>query len=119
MSIVLFDPFARLPVVTFPQSSRYYGAETAIVVEPDGREVVYLRRRFVPQPERFALLHEHEVSFGERLDHIAARHFGDPELFWRICDANRALRPEDLTAEPGRRLRITLPEGIPGLTSHG
>jgi hypothetical protein len=119
MSNLLFDPFARLPVVTFPQSSRYYGAETIIIVEPDGREVVYLRRRFVPQPERFALLYEHEVGVGERLDHIAAKEFGDPELFWRICDANRAMRPEDLTAEPGRRLRITLPEGIPGLTTHG
>ena len=40
---------------------------------------------------------------------------GDPEAFWRIADANSALRPQDLTRTPGRRLRITLPEGIPGV----
>jgi hypothetical protein len=35
-------------------------------------------------------------------------------LFWRICDANRAMRPGALTETIGSRLRITLPEGIPG-----
>ena len=44
----------------------------------------------------------------------AAQTIGDPELFWRICDANRAMRPEDLTDVPGRRLVITLPEGVQG-----
>jgi hypothetical protein len=38
----------------------------------------------------------------------------DAEQFWRIADANAALHPNELTAQPGRRLRITLPEGIPG-----
>jgi hypothetical protein len=74
---------------------------------------VYLRRRFVPSPERFGLVQEHRVTSGERLDHIAANYFGDPELFWRVCDANGALKPEELE-EVGRRLRITLPEGMSG-----
>jgi hypothetical protein len=34
-------------------------------------------------------------------------------MFWRICDANGAMQPEELTQTVGRRLRITLPEGIP------
>ena len=50
----------------------------------------------------------------ERLDNLAALYFGDPELFCRLCDANRALRPEELTETPGLQLRITLPEGVPG-----
>ena len=78
------------------------------------RTIVYLRRRFVPPPERFALLQEHVVTQGDRLDNIAAHYLGDPEQFWRICDANRAMRPDELTETIGRRLRITLPEGIPG-----
>ena len=41
-------------------------------------------------------------------------YLGDPEQFWRVCDANRAMRPDELTETIGRRLRITLPEGIPG-----
>jgi hypothetical protein len=97
----------------FPPTSRYHGIDTTTLENADGRVHVYLRRRFVPQPYRFALLSVHEVAEGERLDHIAARHFGDPELFWRVADANAALRPEELTETPGRRLRITLPEGIP------
>jgi hypothetical protein len=54
------------------------------------------------------------VTQGERLDNITARYLDDPQQFWRICDANRAMRPGDLTAGIGRRLRITLPEGVPG-----
>ena len=98
----------------FPPTSRYAATETAAWVGPDGRTVVYLRRRFVPPPERFAPLAEHVVTQGDRLDNIAAEHLGDPEQFWRICDANVALRPDELTEVLGRRLRITLPEGIPG-----
>jgi hypothetical protein len=68
----------------------------------------------VPQPEKFSLLQEYVVSEGDLLDNVTARFLGDPEQFWRICDANRAMRPDELTETVGRRLRITLPEGIPG-----
>lgn len=98
----------------FPANSRYQNVETAKLVRPDGTEVVYLRRRFVPQPERFALLQEHVVVAGDRLDNLTARYLGDAEQFWRVCDANRAMHPDTLTEEIGRRLKITLPEGIPG-----
>ncbi len=98
----------------FPITSRYYAIEIATREGADGRPVAYLRRRFVPAPERFELLAEHVVTEGERLDHIAARYVGDPEQFWRLCDSNGAVRPEELIETTGRRLRITLPEGIPG-----
>ena len=38
-------------------------------------------------------------STDERLDHIAWQHYRDPERYWRICDANRALWPDDLLEE--------------------
>jgi hypothetical protein len=98
----------------FPITSRYYAIHIVTRETPEGREVAYLRRRFVPPPERFELLAEHTVTEGERLDNIAAKYLGDPEQFWRLCDANGALRPEELVETVGRRLRITLPEGIPG-----
>lgn len=98
----------------FALTSRYYNSETATMTMADGRIVTFLRRRFVPPPERLALLQEHVVSQGERLDNISATYQGDPEAFWRIADANRAMRPQELTETVGRRLRITLPEGIPG-----
>lgn len=101
----------------FPMTSRYFSVETTTLEGLDGKVIVYLKRRFVPQPERFALLQEHVVRQGERLDNITAHYLDDPEQFWRICDANRAMRPDELTETIGRRLRITLPEGIPGTPS--
>ncbi len=98
----------------FAITSRYYGIATVTLETPEGKSIVYVRRRIVPPPERFELLVEHAVTEGERLDNIAAQFLGDPEQFWRICDANGAIRPDELTEVVGRRLRITLPEGIPG-----
>ena len=57
------------------------------------------------------------MAEGERMDTITAQYLGDPEQFWRVCDANGAVRPDELTETVGRRLRITLPEGIPGVPS--
>jgi len=102
------------PVSPFPPNSRYAKTETAQRVGPDGRQVVYLRRRFVPPQSRFDLLQEHPVAQGERLDMLAAKFLGDPEMFWRLCDANGAMRPDELTETVGRKLRITLPEGVRG-----
>lgn len=99
----------------FAITSRYYLLARLERVLPDGTTIVYVRRRFVPPPERFELLQEHTVTEGERYDTIAAQYLGDAEQFWRLCDANNVMAPEELTATIGRRLRITLPEGIPGV----
>jgi len=98
----------------FPITSRYFGVPIAKQETPSGVTIAYLRRRFVPAPERFELLQEHTVSEGERLDQVAAQYLGDPEQFWRIADANAATQPDELMRPVGRRIRITLPEGIPG-----
>ena len=105
---------AGLKATLFPPTSRYHGIATA-TMEADGATIIYLRRRLLPAVERFALLQEHEVTQSERLDNITFKYLGDPEQFWRICDANGAMRPEELTETIGQRLRITLPEGVPGI----
>lgn len=97
----------------FAATSRYFGLPTATLHVSEQKDIVYLLRRFLPSPSRFALLQEHVIVAGDRLDNVTALYLGDPEQFWRIADANAAMRPEDLTAVIGRRLRITLPEGIP------
>jgi nucleoid-associated protein YgaU len=106
--------FAGVKPSLFAATSRYSAIATATFVTANGRSVAYVRRRFVPQPEALAQLQQHSVSQGERLDIIAAQYLGDAELFWRIADANRAMRLEDLVATMGRVLRICLPQGIPG-----
>lgn len=118
----MIDPHAALQALLsgagvrsspFGPTSRYHGLETALLTRADGTQVVYVRRRFIPPPEAHALLQEHTVVQGERLDLIAARYLGDPEQFWRLCDANAVIVPAELE-EPGRIVRITLPAGIPG-----
>ena len=99
----------------FPPTSRYHGIDTATLETANGNAIIYLRRRSIPPPERFALLQTHVVTQDERLDNITAQYLGDPEQFWRVCDANGAMRPDELTETIGRRLRITLPEGVPGV----
>jgi len=106
-----------LSATLFPITSRYYGIDTATIETLSGKTIIYLRRRFVPPPERFALLQEHAVTEGDRLDNITFHYLGDPEQFWRIADANRAMHPDELTETIGRQLRITLPEGIPGASN--
>jgi hypothetical protein len=96
----------------FPPTSRYANIEIAQLDLDQGRTVNYLRRRFVPQLDRFVPLLEHVVVEGDRLDNVTARYLGDAEQFWRVADANGAMRPDELTETPGRRLLITLPEGI-------
>jgi hypothetical protein len=97
----------------FSATSRYYGLPTATHTLPDGRVVTYVRRRFPPDPDTLTTLTGHLVALGERLDTIAAAELGDPEQAWRIADAHRVSDPRSLTATVGRRLRITLPAGMP------
>ena len=59
----------------------------------DGRVVSYFSRRFLPPGSSMPLVMGVTVTQGDRLDLIAARTFGDPEQYWRICDANDALDP--------------------------
>ena len=66
---------------------------TATLTTPDGKTIVYLRRRFVPASEQFALVQEHTVTDADRLDNLSAQYLGDPELFWRLCDAKCCAAP--------------------------
>jgi hypothetical protein len=97
----------------FAPTSRYYGLEIETIPH-NGVPVAYLSRRFVPPMSRFQLLQEHTVAEGQRLDNITAQYLGDATLFWRLCDANNAMRPQELTDTIGRKIRITMPENVTG-----
>jgi len=95
----------------FPRTSRYYNIEIVKYVTSDQREIVYLRRRFLPLAPPSLIIAEHTVEEGDRLDNVTAKYLGDPEQFWQLCDANYAMQPEELTAEIGRRLQVAMPTG--------
>jgi hypothetical protein len=98
----------------FGPESRYSALPLATHTSSRGEELRYVTRRFIPPPERFALLQTYRIRQGDRIDNLGASLAGDPLFYWRICDANLALDPDDVTAVVGATIRITLPAGIPG-----
>ena len=94
---------------SFTPNSRYADIPIRIYRQPDGRAVPYVSRRFSPQGSTLPLLQETATVEGDRLDLIATRTIGDPEQYWRICDANDAMNPVDLILPVGRRLRVPVP----------
>jgi hypothetical protein len=96
----------------FDSTSRYYALKTATYTTADGREITYVRRRFLPRGEDLPLLVAVTVTDGDRLDLITARTLGDPEQFWRVADANNAMNPFDLTSEPGETIRVAVPQVV-------
>jgi hypothetical protein len=84
----------------FDPTSRYASIEKGSIDLPqrDGstRTVRFVRRRFLPSPATLTPLVDHTMASGERLDIVAARYAGDPTAFWRLCDANDVLRPDEL-----------------------
>ncbi|RTL84369.1 MAG: LysM domain-containing protein [Hyphomicrobiales bacterium] len=109
------DPNPALPVPTlqpFDEYSRYRGLDLLSGVDASGRPVVFVARRFLPQPASLAEVGSVTVKPADRLDILAAQQLGDARWWWRLADANGAIDPAELTAEPGRVLRLTLPQGM-------
>ena len=91
----------------FFKGSRYATVGENEITDSKGRTLRYKKIRFIPEtkPQR-----GHVVRQSDRLDLIAHRYYRDAERFWRICDANRALWPDDLVADVGRTILIPASE---------
>lgn len=87
----------------FFKGSRYERVATHDIKDTRDRVIIYKRIRFIPDTPA---IQQHTVVQGERLDLIAHRYYRDPELFWRICDSNKAMLPDELVAETGRQILI-------------
>jgi hypothetical protein len=92
----------------FSRGSRYERVPTDVYLDRGGRQRPYVLLRTFPP----AALTQQQHTFAEheRLDLLAFTFFADPEQFWRICDANRTLRPDSLEVV-GRRLHIPVVMG--------
>jgi nucleoid-associated protein YgaU len=102
-----------LPQTSYGTSSRYYGLPVVDFWLPDGSVIRYVGRRFIPRASLYPTLVSHSVQQGDRIDVLAARYLGDPLLYWRIADANLAVRPDDPLVL-GNSLSIPLAAGAPG-----
>ena len=91
----------------FFKGSRYAKVGEHEWTDPSGRMFVYKKVRFIPEA---TARRRHILVQGERVDHLAHKYYRDSERFWRICDANAALWPDDLVATPGETLLIPAAE---------
>jgi hypothetical protein len=89
---------------------RYATTESRWMTLPDGIQVAYLARRFLPEPEGMRIIASAALEPADRIDLFAARTLGVATAWWRIADANRAVQPETLDGPAGRRLDVPLPE---------
>ena len=89
-------------------SGRYDRTEKAVYVMPSGAQVVYLAPRILPQGAAVASGQKVELLAGEvnRLDLVAFRTLRNPELAWRIADANNAMNPFELCRHAGTVLDV-------------
>ncbi len=90
------------------KGSRYAKVDIHEISNEKGRVIRYMKVRFIPETRA---REAHTVRQEERLDHIAHTYFRDPERFWRICDANCAMWPDDLVRVPGKMILIPPSEG--------
>ena len=103
----------------FPPHSRYSSTEVITTTDSDGTEQRYLGRRFIAPLNDQAIIAEHLVVAGDRLDGLAQQYYGDPLLSWRIADANRAQDPGALVDQPGQVLHIVAPDSTGGFGGPG
>ena len=93
----------------FDSTSRYSGLPVGTFVDDQGRARAYVTARELPpavvaRPEDLV----HIVGGDERQDRIAWQYLGDSTLYWRLCDANGLLHPDEMIATVGRRLLVPL-----------
>jgi hypothetical protein len=96
--------------MTFFKGSRYERVAEVELARADGRTVRYKQTRFIPPTPSHT---EHVVHDAERLDRLADQYLRDPQRFWLICDANRALWPPELLERTGEAIGIPLEEPRP------
>lgn len=107
-----------IPASPYGPNSRYAGVPVARFLAPVSAQdaadagVVYTLRRFIPQRRDVARAAEHIVHAGERPDQLAAQLLGDPELYWRLADANAVTDPFELTDTVGARIGVPMPPGM-------
>jgi hypothetical protein len=88
----------------FTATSRYASIADAAYRDASGKRFSYKILRLISTSPTLLV---HTVVQHDRLDLLANTFHGDPEQFWRICDANLAMRPDDLL-RVGFQLQIPL-----------
>jgi nucleoid-associated protein YgaU len=86
----------------FLKNSRYYQLETSTTRDHSGREVSVLKLRRLPATSGTS----YRVQGSDQLDVLSEQKYKDATRYWHIADANSELQANDLTAEPGRLIKV-------------
>jgi nucleoid-associated protein YgaU len=84
------------------KGSRYTQVEIYTITDARGNRHAALKIRLIPPTPAFF---RHTIKESDRLDLLAFQYYGKADRFWRICDANNEMQPDDLL-EPGRQVLI-------------
>ena len=87
----------------FDRDSRYSQLTPLTVPGPNGSQVRIVPIRFIPAT---APVIARRIKQGDRPDLLAYEFYKEPQLFWRIADANEVMRPSDLTGSLGTLIGI-------------
>ena len=98
----------------FPPNSRYNAGSIRQYTTPSGDIVEFVGRRIIPDISLYQPLDRHRAIASERIDQVADGFYGDPEQYWRICDANGIERPAEALDPVGRLLLVPLPLEMTG-----
>lgn len=98
----------------FPPNSRYYLVPERWRIAADGTEERFLARRIIPEQARYQVLDRYRPQIGERIEQVASAVFGDPEQYWKLCDANGSEEPAGATSPEGRLLIVPMPIEMSG-----
>ena len=86
----------------FLENSRYSQQPSTEVATIEGRTVLALKLRKLPNPGG----PPHTVQDHDRVDILAQETYDDGTKFWHIADANTELQANDLVAELGATLKL-------------
>lgn len=78
----------------FEEKSRYSKLKSYEESDHRGRKVIVVPVPTAPEQQARG---RHLMKQGQRLDHLAQQYLQDPAAFWRICEINGAMFPEQLT----------------------
>lgn len=92
----------------FSPGSRYASVATTQITDGTARVIPYILVRFIPPTPAVV---GHSVTQGERLDQISNYYYKDAQRFWRICDANFTMWPDDEVAVPNTTILIPPSQG--------
>ena len=82
----------------FDAKSRYVKyAQVYSAVDARGRAVAAVTPALIPEQPH---LGDHQLTDGQRLDHLSHFYHDDPNGFWRIAAHNGAALPDAVTAAP-------------------